>query len=428
MTISERIGEPTPANDSRAMSLVWPQEDLVRRVCLALGIAKRAIAFLGEAGYYDEREPEGSFGPDKPFAETAMLLHVASGVSHHPAVKESIDELSALLAPHARAHRMACAIALHPSICLQLAMPHVLLSRLGLPDARFDRVLAASVEASAYNGREVVPHRALERLWIKSVWTGVPPGPDADSVASSSVLNHPLDLLWGAREDAYAHTHTFMYFTDFGYSCPPLPRPREEILGESSAVLARSLFLEDYDLTAEVLMAWPLTGAPWSPTSTFGFRVLADLEDSIGFLPAKNGTPEKYDQLTGDERTRYALAAAYHTAYVMGMLCALALRPGSGPTSAMAGPLAPPEVVEELLSLIPDVDTPWRQTFRRLRADERQTLAPFLLDLALVGAVRHNDFAAMSTLLALALRHGLANTPLCAQSAELLRRMSICAD
>src|SRR2546423_5945331 len=80
-------------------------------------------------------------------------------------------------------------------------------------------------------------------------------------------------------------------------------------------------------LTAELLMAWPFTAAPWTPTANFGFRVLTEFEDRLGYLSAANGIPEKFDRLTGSERTKYALATTYHTVYVMGMLCALALRP-----------------------------------------------------------------------------------------------------
>jgi hypothetical protein len=396
----------------------------VRRLCLSLSIAKRAIAFLGEDGYRDEKDPEGSFGPDKPFAETAMLLYVAASVADYSEVKESIDDLSLLLAAHARSDRTACAIALNPTSSLQLAIPHVLLSRMGLRDSRLDRVLALSTESLAHRGHEVVPHRELERLWIKSVWGEAPPEQQFLAAASNSVLNHPLDLLWGTREDAYAHTHAFMYFTDFGYSSRALPRPRPEVLAESAVVLARSLLLEDYDLTAEVLMAWPLTSAPWSPAASFGFRVLTELEDTMGYLPATHGIPEKALRLTGTERTKYALAASYHTAFVMGMLCALALRPGNAPPIEIAGQLASSEVLEELLDLIPEVETPWRHTFRRLQPHEQRTLAPLLLDIALLGAGRNHDFAALAGLLELAVRQGLADAPLCAQSAELLHRMS----
>jgi hypothetical protein len=357
-----------------------------------------------------------------------MLLHVAAAVTGHAQVKERVDELSLLLAPHARSHRTACAIALHPTICFQLAMPHILLSQLRLRDPRFDRLLALSAESQAHRGREIVPHRALEGMWLKSLWSETPPGTEFDAAALNSVLNHPVDLLWGTREDAYAHTHTLMYFLDFGYSLRPLPRPRSQILGESAGLLARSLLLEDYDLAAEVIMAWPLTSAPWTPAAIFGFRVLADFEDRVGFLPAGNGVPEKFNRLTGSERTKYALAATYHTAYVMGMLCALALRPGNAPPNEITGPLAPAELIDELLSMVPNADTPWQHTFRQLQPVERRTLGPFLLDMALLTRGRSHDFSGLGRLLGIAVRHGLANTPLCAHTAELLQRIASCAD
>ena len=97
-----------------------------------------------------------------------MLLRVASAVTRHTLVRERVDELASLLAARARSERTACSIALYPTICFQLAMPHILLSGLGLPDLRFDRLLALSAESQARHGREVVPHRALEELWLES--------------------------------------------------------------------------------------------------------------------------------------------------------------------------------------------------------------------------------------------------------------------
>jgi hypothetical protein len=66
----------------------------------------------------------------------------------------------------------------------------------------------------------------------------------------------------------------------------PLPRRRSVILSEAEAVLAWCLDESDYDLVGEVLLAWPLTGSFWSPAATFGFRVLARVEDAVGFLPS----------------------------------------------------------------------------------------------------------------------------------------------
>jgi hypothetical protein len=406
--------------------LLLTREDLERRLALALRIAERTILVLGQGGYRDEGAREDSFGPDKPLAETAMLLHVARAVAGPAGLERQVDALICQLGSLARVDRTALAIAMHPTICFQLAMPHILLTRLGVEDARFDRLLALSAESLAHRGREVLPHRKLEGLWLKSLWSGVPPGREFDLAVENSVMNRSLDLLWGSRDDAYAHTHTFMYFTDFGHQLRPLPRARSQVLEESAGLLARSLLVEDFDLAAEVLMIWPLTAAPWSPAATFGLRVLAELEDRVGFLPAGNGIPEKFSHLEGRERTKYALAASYHTAYVMGMLCALLLRPGRAPPNEIAGPLAPAELIDELLNMIPVSDTPWQLTFRKLDAVERRAVAPFVLEMALLAKVRSHDLSGAANLLGTAVRHGVANTPVCAQTAELLQRIATC--
>ena len=403
----------------------WHRQDLAHRVCHSLRVAERVLRFLGQSGYRDDDELEDSFGPDKPFAETAMLLHVSSGVRGFPALTDRVAGLSESLARRARAPRTACAIAVHPSIALQLAMPHVLLTVLGHPDPRFDEILDLSMQCSGAEGREVVPHRMLERQWIMSLWNGHEPGPDFDVAARYSVLNHSLDLIWGTREDAYAHTHTFMYFTNFGYSRRELPRPRSEVLAESGVLLARSLLLGDFDLAGEVLMAWPLTGEPWSPAAAFGFRVLAELEDRVGFLPAKNGTPAKFEHLEAEERTKYALASSYHTAYVMGMLCALALRAEDRPPTEFTGPIVPRSIIDEMLGAIGDGDVPWRVTFDRMSQDEQRRLGAVVMDMALLSAARRNDYATVATLLERAAQHGLSGSPLCSQTADLLHRVSV---
>jgi hypothetical protein len=402
----------------------WAEADLVRRVCLGLDIAARAITIIGPDGFRDDDEPEGSFGPDKLAAESAMLLYVASSVRHHAGIGERIDRVAGLLAPGVRSERTRIAIALNPAICLQLGMPHVLLSRLDRGDPQLDRLIELSASSTAHHGNEVVAHRALERLWLESLRTRDAQDEQFIQASSDSVLNHPVDLLWGSREDAYAHTHGLMYYTDFGNADRSLPRSRSDILRESEALLARALLLEDYDLTAEVLMAWPLTSAPWSATAAFGLRVLAELEDEVGFLPAKNGTPEKFHRLTGAERTRYALAASYHTAYVWAMVCAMSLRPGLIPPAEVPGPANDAEQVEELLSASPPVDTPWRRTFDRLPATQQRRLASFLLDMGLLANARKHDYPVVASLLSSAARDGLADGPLWTQAGELLQRVA----
>lgn len=430
----DEVGVVAPSVESgwsgsgRPPSRLLGRNDLERRLALALKIAGRTVSVLGQGGYRDEAALEDSFGPDKPLAETAMLLHVACAVAREAGLAAQVDELAGQLARHARTDRVAVAIALHPTICLQLAMPHVLLTRLGLRDERFDRVLGLSLESSSHRGREVVPHRTLEALWLRSFFEGQLPGAALDSVAQRSAMSHRLDLLWGSRDDAYAYTHTFMYFTDFGYQCRRLPTAALHALDQLDALLARSLLVEDFDLAAETLMIWPMASIAWSPVAQFGFRVLAELEDRVGFLPSGNGIPERFSRLEGTERTRYALAASYHTAYVMGMLCALSLRPGRACDTEVRRELVPLSVMERLLDTIPVADTPWQRTFRNLDPCDQQALAPFLLDVALLDSTRSHDFGKAAGLLETAASCNIDSTVVCAQVRELIDRVCRLAD
>ena len=66
---AQSLSDAPPFGNRLSTSPVWGQEDLVRRLCLALDIAKKTIGYLGEEGYSDEETPEDSFGRDKPLSE-----------------------------------------------------------------------------------------------------------------------------------------------------------------------------------------------------------------------------------------------------------------------------------------------------------------------------------------------------------------------
>ena len=153
--------------------------------------------------------------------------------------------------------------------------------------------------------------------------------------------------------------------------------------------------------------------------------MLAELEDRIGLLPAGHGVPEKFARLAGPERRTYALAASYHTAYVMGMLCALLLRGDDLPTDAASG--ADAALAVTLLHRLPDGDAPWRTTLAGLPPETLAPLTGWLLDLALLAAARAHDFAAVGSLLAQAAAAGEAGRPLCAQAVQLLERSAAAA-
>lgn len=83
---------------------------------------------------------------------------------------------------------------------------------------------------------------------------------------------------------------------------------------------------DDFDLAAELLLARPCLGEGWNAVSSFGFAVLERVEDEVGVLPSLSLDGNEFARLPVAARPHYVAATAYHTAYVMGLLCAAILR------------------------------------------------------------------------------------------------------
>ena len=315
----------------------WNEKDLIRRLCHALDIARLAVEHLAADGYEDS-DPSKNIRPEKIVSETAVLLVAASPAMVHDEVDERVRNVAELLKPHARSERARLGLCLEPAVAWDYALPHVCLNRLDYPDYEFDKLLRESLESQARCGRERVPHRTLEQEWVATGWYQPKPGRKLTSppTARRSILAQTMDLLNCTRDDIYAFTHALMYVTDFNLIPALLPRRRALILAEAEALLARCLDEQDYDLAGEVLLSWPLSGKSWSAAAAFAFRVLARVEDKAGFLPTAGTRISEIRAREGVARTRYLLATAYHTAYVMGLLCAACLRPGHAPPIAIS--------------------------------------------------------------------------------------------
>ncbi len=312
-------------------------------------------------------------------------------------------------------------------LCMDFAVPHVLLTKLGYRDAGFDDVLRSCLGSQVRHGHERPPFASLEQRWITSVWRCAGPGRDWRPDLLNSVLHEPQDILGGVRQDAYAFTHIIMYCTDFGFRAPRFPRPRSVILDEARSLFAKCLDDEDYDLAAEVLLAWPLSGARWCASTTFGFRVLARVEDQVGVLPAGTTKADRLNKLEGKERTQYALGTAYHTALVMGLICAASLRPGRAQFIRITGPQTEKSFLDRLLQVLDRDQGHWQPELSELTESERNALAPLLLDIAIAQKCRKHDYGAVSELLRAASQQGMANSTLCGQAAQLLERLAACS-
>ena len=402
----------------------WDAVDLRRRLCFAIDIARQAVERLAADGYKNAEAPEKSIRAEKVIGETAILLYAASAAADHADVAPAIEKVARLLIPYARSKRMLLGVCLEPSLALDFAEAHICLSRLGYPDPGFDDLLRQSRSAQASFGHERVPYRVLEQRWIDGIWREATSGRrEEPEPALLSVLNQPIDVLSGGRENLYAFTHALMYFRDFNIRPRRLPRARPVILAEAEAALARCLDEEDYDLGGEVLMAWPLTGPSWSSAAAFGFRVLAGAEDEHGYLPAP-GTPAGQRTAPDDDRW---LAGAYHTIYVMGLLCAAALHAGRAPPTHIPRRVADRDAADAILRFL-DSDTVlprWRREVDECSSSEKASLAGFFHNIALYRKVRRREFGDVLELLRIGYESGLADTPVSSQCAELLERLAI---
>jgi hypothetical protein len=401
---------------------VWSVADLEGRVIKALDFAAAAVSDFGETGYADAVRPALGFGPEKVVAEAAMLAYAAHTADASTALRDRVDALARQLAPLVRSPRALADMALNPDQVFRRSVPHVLLTALGHPDDVFDDFAAGQCARVLSHAVDQPATVVAERLWITTVW-GRPFPPLPDSVAGT-VLTDPFDLLVGSREDPYGITHLLFYVSDFGRSTPAeLGRPHGEILADVEALVIRYLDQGDYDLVGELLMAWPQLRQEWSPVAQFAFRVLAHVEDEVGLLPCGNVDPERLAALEGAERTRYARAASYHTALVMGFLCAVGLR-GGGPATRVVRPHCPNEAWQAFRAMLEDRGADWLPAFDRCDEAEKRVLAPMLCGMVITQALRQQDFAALHDALAAARRFALPSHPLQTAASDLLRALS----
>jgi hypothetical protein len=386
---------------------------------------------LGADGYNDADAPNNRILPEKIIGETGLLLLVASMLGANNEIAGQLEDVVAVLLPYARAKKTFLDICLQPPLAMEYAMAHIFLTRLGYPDARFDKLLVKTLDASARSGRERPPHREMEQVWMRNIWTGESTYNKREFVRmmNDSVLNKPVDLFYGTTADMYAFTHALMYATNFNQSPLKLPRSRASILSEAEAMLARCLDDEDYDLGGEVLLSWPLTGNSWSSAATFAFRVLARAEDHAGMLPAPGVSKGKIKKLEGVIREKYIYATGYHTAYVMGLLCAVSLQPGKSPPKNIHSKHSVRGSAQRFLGYL-DRDPQkkqWRNEFDKLKPAEKDALAGFLLNVAFISSVRQKQYSIVYELLGIAYEMGMADTALASQAAELLDRLSLLA-
>jgi hypothetical protein len=402
----------------------WDEDDLVRRLSQSLDFAEQAVRQLTENGC-DQLEEQSPLCPDKLVAETAILLLAASNVSTYSAIGPRILRVASLLTAHAHSQRMLRRICLEPSVAFEHAIAHICLKRLGFYDPDFDAMLDLAAAAQSTDGRERAPHRALEQEWLRQGWLypeGLPRLRSNTNITNSS-LNRTIDLLYGSREDVSGFTRALLCLRDFNLFPRPLPKPRECILAEAEGMLARCLDEQDYDLVAEVLLAWPLTGDDWSPAAAFAFRVLCNFENANVIPPAATSIDRIKSPEIQSGRRQY-VATNYHHVYLMGLLAAATLAPGKRPPLGIPSVYARSGAFEAVFECFypDDHKAHWQEELETLQPAERESLAEFLLNIALHREIGRSNFVAIERLLAVSSSLSL-HTPVTSQATEMMVRV-----
>jgi len=409
----------------------WDQADLVRRVHLSLDLATGALDLIGSGRRPDviRDSTEGGgprFSSEKLVGETAMLLLCAMPLRRHDIdIADRIEALAARLVPLARQADILAAICSDPGLARDYALPHAVLSHIGYGDPSVDVLLSASLSIAPRFGPERLPNRRLEQEWLDRTWTSGASRPLPErGLIGRTMLGRPIDALGSTRLDLYAFTHAVMYATDFGARRPALPRSRRAIAADADAGLAFSLDTDDFDLTAELCLTWPMLGMSWSRTSAFAFRILASIEDEYGFVPGAAFDAAHHASLTDPDKRDYTLVTSYHASYTMGFLCAAAATRGAPPPKALPPVRGRRGAAAALMALIGanGGEPNWARRAGGLSQSQQDAIAPLMLIAVLRRAKTSGDLGLVREALDAAVRHNLLDGPAPGQAAALLRR------
>jgi len=430
----------TEAAPASAAPLAWPRADLLRRLHQALALAPRALA---AALAQDERgsQPAG-LAPatnDRPasgrplqlakvVAEAAMLLRCAAFLRAEDAsLGAAIDAVASLLAPHARAPSVLVQLCREPARAIEHAAAHVYLSDLGQRDETFDRFLQETLAGARVGSPERLPNHALECHWLDQIRSGrVEEAAIDPALLANTCVASQLDVLGCSTLDLYAFTHVVLYATDMGRRSVRWPRPVDEIVAGAQASLAAALDADNFDLAAELLWTWPMLRVPWDATASFAFEVLASVQDEHRFLPGPEYSPCDLATHSPAQRDEAMFRTSYHATFVMGMLCAVALRRGCAPSQRSADAPANAGATDELLQLMaPSSREPrWLQELALADRPRRDALAPFVLSIVLRRSAANHAIDRLRSALEAGLQRDWADGPSARQALGLLRRVT----
>lgn len=411
---------------------VPPHARLAARLAQVLDLACRNLARLDALAEHWQEESADRVVRlrDKIATEAALLLLVARRVAPHPAGEEvarRCEELGRLLAPLIRTARLRDLLVTAPQTAATLGAGHVFLEAAGLPDDGFAALVTEALAQGFAATVERVPYRLMDQRWTWGLLPGAPPPTHADLLPHSILASraHPLFM---SQSDAYAATHAVMYLTDFGRT--PLPAEgldAAHVRALVEAGMAWHLGTEDFDLLVEFLLDAHCLKASRSAYAALAWHALERVWDELGFVPGPVFDAAHYRGLRGEAADAYAFQTMYHTNFVAGMLCAVALlepEAADPPTEEGEGSRME-RLLAHLFAIQGTKATPQAAWLRALpeAPPPDEALLPVLGDLVLIEAGRRQDWRCLAAALEDLHGWGVGPTPTMLQARWLLDRV-----
>lgn len=391
------------------------REDLLRRVEQVLQFALEATDVVPAIAV----KPDGRDRHirQKYVAETGLLLYALHGIPDLPApLSARIDVIAAKLAAPARDQRMLALMHMKPSTAAELAVGHLCLAQIGQGDAWFQEQIAGILGSPLCAHNERLPWKDIEAAWFAEK-SGLPTFAADRTRIGRTTLALGLHAYFPSRDELYAFTHALIYLSDFGRRGVQLDRPAGATLLDAECALAQCLDDDDFDLAAELLMTWPSLDLEWTDTAALAFDVLCAIEDEVGYLPSLSVRSDAMASLDAEARKQFFYLEAYHTVFVMGLLCAALLARGYAdgrPTSPADDRRDTPGISRTQREPMPQ----WELRLDRLPRSARDRYFPFILSVELKRALASGDVRGFRDLLGSALvaseydlpavKHGIA--------------------
>ncbi len=291
------------------------------------------------ATYWESEEDAFLRRQDKIAAEAILLAYLASrlGTERSPRLASVVLQVYEQAKRQIATKRNEAILRRFPQTAPTLGVGYVLLFQMGYANSTIEYLLRAAVS----NGYAMLSERSTFRMmdlrWTFGLLDPVLVDPIADLLPLTTLAASPHPI-YTMNEDEYAITHAIFYLTDFGcrQSATDLPFDSSDLLDPYMMWNAVQL---DLDLLGEFIIAALALDMPHTPAYRFAWDVLDRAWTEQHRLAGPEFSPGRLAELDGQEAEAYEFSQNYHTIFVGGILCAVALQ---GRTCTPAPKQTPP--------------------------------------------------------------------------------------